>query len=69
MEDADANHEGKLLSHLIKDTTEVDLNDTVCDTTLFELVATVRKNKSNSAKKRGRSSKKVKVSKHKVGSA
>ena len=68
-EDADANHEGKLLSHLVKDTTEVDLDDIVRDTTLFELVVSVRKNKSNSAKKRGRSSKKAKVSKHKVGSS
>ena len=68
-EDADANHEGKLLSHLVKDTTEVDLDDTVRDTTLCELVASVRKNKSNSAKKRGRSSKKAKVSKQKIGSA
>ena len=68
-EDVDANDEGKLLSHLVKDTTEVDLDDTVCDTTLFELVASVRKNKSNSAKKRGRSSKKLNVSKHKVGSS
>ena len=68
-EDADANHEGKLLSHLVKDTTEVDLDDTVRDTTLCELVASVRKNKSNSGKKRGRSSKKAKVSKQKIGSA
>jgi len=67
--DVDANHEGKLLSHLVKDTTEVDLDDTVRDTTLCELVASVRKNKSNSAKKRGRSSKKANVSKHKVGSS
>jgi len=40
-EDADANHEGKLLSHLVKDMTEVDLDDTVRDTTLCELVASV----------------------------
>ena len=68
-EDADANHEGKLLPHLVKDTTEVDLDDTVRDTMLCELVASVRKNKSNSGKKRGRSSKKAKVSKQKIGSA
>ena len=68
-EDADANHDGKLLSHLVKDTTEVDLDDTVRDITLCELVASVRKNKSNSAKKRGRPSKKTKVSKRKNGSA
>ena len=68
-EDADANHEGKLLSHLVNDTTEVDFDDTVRDTTLCELIASVRKNKSTSGKKRGRSSKKAKVSKQKIGSA
>ena len=68
-EDADANHEGKLLSHLVKYMTEVDLDDTVRDTMLCELDATERKNKTNSGKKRGRSSKKAKVSKQKVGSA
>ena len=66
VEDVGANHEGKLLSHLVKDTTEVDLEDTVRDTMLFELVASVRKNKSNSSKKRGRPSKKAKVSKQKM---
>ena len=64
-EEADANHEGKLLSHLVKDTTEVDLDDTERDTMLDELVASVRKNKSNSAKKKGRPHKKAKVSKQK----
>ena len=40
-EESDVNHEGKLLSHLIKDTTEVDLDDTERDTMLDELVASV----------------------------
>ena len=51
-EELDANHEGRLLSHLVKDATEVDLEDTRRDTMLCELVASVRKNKSNSGKKR-----------------
>ena len=65
-EEADANNEGKLLSHLVKDTTEVDLDDIVRDTMLCELVASVRKNKSNSAKKRGRPSKRAKASNKKI---
>jgi hypothetical protein len=68
-EESDVNHEGKLLSHLIKDTSEVDLEDTARDTMLCELVASVRKNKSNSANKKGRPSKKAKTSKQKKGSS
>ena len=65
--DADADHDGKLLSHLVKDTTEVDLEDTVRDNMLCELVASVRKNKSTSEKKRG--CQRAKVPKHKNGSS
>ena len=68
-EESGANHEGKLISHLIKDTTEVDLEDIARDTMLCELVASVRKNKSNSGNKKGRPAKKAKVSKHKKGSS
>jgi hypothetical protein len=68
-EDANADHDGKLLSHLVNDKTEVDLEDTVRDTMLCELVASVRKNKSSSAKKRGRPSKRANVPKYKYGSS
>jgi hypothetical protein len=51
------------------DATEVDLDDTVRDTLLCELVASVRKNKSNSANKKGRPTKKAKASKQKIGSS
>ena len=68
-EESDANHEGRLLSHLVQDATEVDLEDTMRDTMLCELVASVRKNKSSSGKKKGRSNKKAKVSNCKKGSS
>ena len=49
--------------HLVNDSIEVDFEDTMRDTMLCELVASVRKNKSNSGSKKGRPKKKTKVSK------
>ena len=34
-EDVDAEHDGKLLSHLVNDMTKVDLNDNVRDTNVM----------------------------------
>ena len=62
-EESDANHEGRLLSHLVNDSIEVDFEDTMRDTMLYELVASVRKNKSNSGSKKDRPKKKSKASK------
>ena len=68
-EESDANQEGRLLSHLVKDATEVDLDDTTRNTMLCELVASVRKNKSNSGTKKGQPKKKAKVYKQKKSSS
>ena len=51
--DADVDHDGKLLSHLVKDTTEVDLEDTIRDNMLCELVASVQKTSLLQRRKEG----------------
>lgn len=52
-EDANVEHDGMILSHLVNETMEVDLGDTARDTMLCELIVLVRKNRSIQRRKEG----------------
>jgi len=62
-EEADATYDGQLLSHLVGEVSEVDLDETRLGS-IYDLTASSRKSKSTSLKKGKKPAKRAKISKN-----